>query len=66
VTTTVAQASSLGASGPSIVRSRSPCPTITSARPGSRLAAPQHAHCAGRADPHDGDFVAQDLTPIAE
>lgn len=55
-----------GASGPSIVRSRKPCPTIIRARPGSRLAASHATQHEGRAASHEGHFAAQDLTSMPD
>lgn len=65
-TTSVSTGCSPGASGPSTVRARRPCPTITSARPGSRLTAAHAAQHDGRAASHEGGPNDQDLTSIAQ
>jgi hypothetical protein len=55
-----------GSSGPSTSRLRRPWPTTRSGLPGSRLAAPQAGHLAGRTAEHDGGNCAQNLTSIAD
>jgi hypothetical protein len=65
-TTPVSDGRSPGAIGPSTVRARRPCPTITSARPGSRLTASHAVQHDGRAASHEGAPAAQDLTSMAE
>jgi hypothetical protein len=55
-----------GSSGPSTSRPRSPWPTTTNERPGSRLTAPQTGQLAGRTAEHDGGAFAQNLTSIAD
>jgi hypothetical protein len=55
-----------GSSGPSTSRLRRPWPTTRSGFPGSRLAAPQPGHRAGRTAEHDGGACAQNLTSTSD
>lgn len=55
-----------GSAGPSSVRVRTPCPTMTSARPGSRPAASQAGQHDGRTAAHEGGDAAHNLTSIAQ
>lgn len=64
--TSVSAGRSVAPSGPSSVRARRPWPTITSARPGSRLDAEHDAQHAGRTASHDGGQMTQDLTSTAQ